>query len=1306
MGAHVRAKSKDQGSEVVVGLPCAEAAASAPVAPVPERKGVATMPRTPAFVRIDTPLEGVELPNRSLRVRGDALGPFVNVPVVGDIRLPVDVTVTVTDAEPSSRIIQNVNGDGWTADFTITSAGGKTIRAEFTAVSGATFYDERGIVAPEDPDTEPPVLTIDTRPGDKVMNKRPFVVAFSGEVEDRPTGPGQSDITDLEYSTRGASGPFSPVSNAPRGRPSGSWHQRITFPSLGQHTVHFRAEDAAGYRSHPVGLTVNLVDSSGPVLVVSEPRDDPFTVTLGVQGAVVEVAGSASDAVSGVASVQWSLDGGDPRDAIEVSGGWSSWRFSVEIPPSEPGRHRVDIIARDGADLLTTQSLFIDAAVPFELEEISYAGYLQDLISFARDRVRFVDGTEDRIDPAVLAQTFYQPYDRLLLTEHHALANRPVSQVRIAIEALRHLSSIWFSPTSYARTVYQTLLRNIGTSYADLRLSYRSNAETRARLASQLGIPVDKLPRLLFDPDDMDEANLERVFGLADTTRGDPSDSRDRGDPVFFDEMQAELLAWRRDKLLADWLAQDRAALPDSDEFEPEVLEPAIDPDLLSPDDFKAFVSEIAEGDAAYHMLFESRRDWVSGTHEAMMRKSGPDHRRAFSAIIRVVYDDASYHDIFPEDEEDGIADIILIIYRDFHNGDDIEPLLFRLGLTASEFVGLANIALSVNGEVLPEEWTALCDILVQVLKRRLFLDWAREENDLGVTLGPQFFTQSTTRPAVNQWRAGARRRRVWEKKRDARFKQYESLEQTHQALIADTEATVLPMLRDTLISMINPGGVPNAEIADWLTQRLSISFRYDGGQRLSRLEQAVETLQDALQALRTGRLATAMPVPLAPPPPQWELKLVAEGDNRYSETDFDDEWLWMGRYATWRGAMSVFLYPENYLLPTLRNRSSWTQAFTELVDNLRRVPRLTPTQAEELAARYMATLRRQPANDEEVGDGIGVDEFPAERTLTSQVTKAQLEARYDWSREDLDRQDLIDLNLGSDDFPNNGKYLLEYYFFVPILIAQTLQRNGHYRAALDWYQLVYAYDLAAGKRKVFYGLEVEESKSTVFQRIPGWLIRGRLDVFRIAHDRANSATAFTINAIARCFNTYADAEFTRETNTSIPAAHRLYMTALDLLDLLPPPAQPVAHFPFESEDTVTTDVSGNGLVATLDGGVGTHWLSDARRGGALALSNPSSSFVIAPSSLLRLGENGADYSICFWIYLLHPSHSNDRHDRIVFTRRIETATEWPVIWVYGDLQGNYRMLCRFRVGYTEIVFGGRSRDSNAEMAPHIISKA
>jgi len=132
---------------------------------------------------------------------------------------------------------------------------------------------------------------------------------------------------------------------------------------------------------------------------------------------------------------------------------------------------------------------------------------------------------------------------------------------------------------------------------------------------------------------------------------------------------------------------------------------------------------------------------------------------------------------------------------------------------------------------------------------------------------------------------------------------------------------------------------------------------------------------------------------------------------------------------------------------------------------------------------------------------------------------------------------------------PSNRVYLDEAYYFVPILIALQLQQVGQYIAALDWFRTVYDYAAPSGLRNIWYGFELEKSLSFVYQRTDDWLL-DPLNPHQIAATRAGTYLRFTLLALVRCFLDYADAEFTRDTAESLPRARRLYMTALELLEL------------------------------------------------------------------------------------------------------------------------------------------------------------
>lgn len=90
---------------------------------------------------------------------------------------------------------------------------------------------------------------------------------------------------------------------------------------------------------------------------------------------------------------------------------------------------------------------------------------------------------------------------------------------------------------------------------------------------------------------------------------------------------------------------------------------------------------------------------------------------------------------------------------------------------------------------------------------------------------------------------------------------------------------------------------------------------------------------------LTTSRSAVGAP---------WNLSVLAL---TLQAPQFDQEWKWIGSYATWRAAMFVFLYPENLLLPNLKQYK--TPAFDRLLENLRSNRRLTPENACAAAREY-----------------------------------------------------------------------------------------------------------------------------------------------------------------------------------------------------------------------------------------------------------------------------------------------------------------------------------------------------------------
>jgi hypothetical protein len=126
--------------------------------------------------------------------------------------------------------------------------------------------------------------------------------------------------------------------------------------------------------------------------------------------------------------------------------------------------------------------------------------------------------------------------------------------------------------------------------------------------------------------------------------------------------------------------------------------------------------------------------------------------------------------------------------------------------------------------------------------------------------------------------------------------------------------------------------------------------------------------------------------------------------------------------------------------------------------------------------------------------------------------------------------------------------YLAEAYRLVPLQLALNMQASGQYAAALDWFMAVYDYRAEQGERYIDYGLEIDAGHPAtgIFRHAEDWLL-DPLNPHAVALTRRYAYTRFTIAAIIRCLNDFADAEFTQDTGESLVRARVLYTTALEL---------------------------------------------------------------------------------------------------------------------------------------------------------------
>ncbi|NMF84104.1 neuraminidase-like domain-containing protein [Nodosilinea sp. P-1105] len=566
--------------------------------------------------------------------------------------------------------------------------------------------------------------------------------------------------------------------------------------------------------------------------------------------------------------------------------------------------------------------------------------------------------------------------------------------------------SLALAEAAYSLETYTTLLTQLGVSYEDLRQAQNASDSDRQALATRLGITLgssrpDALDTLLLEADSITEHALERIFGLVDTTRnplsqgartGDDLDqlvqwkftgvewsrNTDRNGQIYLSLTQSaapewvvevyrdrdrtqllsrgavesmrgtvtlipennsglsgyfqidyqgdssdieisvlpQFLSWQLDYLRALWHRQDFPENPTDSEH------PLIDPDLIGPGYFQMPVPE----NPAYS-LWQARLTWVDqqlANLQALPRTLDGLNERVQSVLT--------------VDPDAVISLETLLNWRtESQAGQEITEDLTAVNLTLPGFTYLLRIhdLLVEDAPVLDPEWAEVHAILVQVQKLRQFSLWRNQEQAQNLSLSPDHFRVPATDPtqfppppppALPTWRATERDRRNWLNTLQTRIDQEETVISALHNVVSTVEAETLPSLRDGLVLATPVAGKSLDTRAKQLTRQLLIDMHTSGCQQTTRTAQAIATLQNLIMGLRTAQMQDIYP----------DLK--ADIDN------FDEEWQWIGSYNTWRSAMLVFLYPENVLLPSLRQRQ--TPAFKALVENLRLNTRLTPAQA------------------------------------------------------------------------------------------------------------------------------------------------------------------------------------------------------------------------------------------------------------------------------------------------------------------------------------------------------------------------
>lgn len=410
---------------------------------------------------------------------------------------------------------------------------------------------------------------------------------------------------------------------------------------------------------------------------------------------------------------------------------------------------------------------------------------------------------------------------------------------------------------------------------------------------------------------------------------------------------------WEASKArLAKWLASPTERQTWQDQLVARGRRPIVDPDVIGTNDLKS----LEQGDPAY----PAYELWID-------RKEGSD---SLETQLTYLSDENNFVTIIPGNPSPPLdpqellwAKIAYYTDIDFYEfsslieqqeeeGINITPRLKQLNLSNSAFRRLKefNEVILSQSDLLDSEVEELHSILIQVWKQRKYAEWNDVEQGIGgpnpgtqVTLSQDFFSLRTTPYSIfplellslPKWRASYNDRQRWLRTLRSRIEGEEQTIDAFKEYIKSVEERVLPVLRNALVQLCGDDDLSLEENAELLSNRFFIDFKVNCCQDVTRVSQAIETLQQIIWGERTGVLEDS------------GLNLTLE----LNSARFEKIWEWLGSYSTWRSSMFVFMYPENLLHPGLRRESSG--GFQDALKTIKSKSRFTPEDACEIAHDY-----------------------------------------------------------------------------------------------------------------------------------------------------------------------------------------------------------------------------------------------------------------------------------------------------------------------------------------------------------------
>ena len=511
-------------------------------------------------------------------------------------------------------------------------------------------------------------------------------------------------------------------------------------------------------------------------------------------------------------------------------------------------------------------------------------------------------------------------------------------------------------------------------------------------------------------------------------------------------------------------------------------------------------------------------------------------------------------------------------------------------GLLPREVIALFTLRnLVINDLADKNDWQNIFHILIQAEKRRyLYPAWRKEEEELKLTLSPEFFRSpdqplllllagDNRAPEEIEWRGDAAALREIQGQLNARYQQRAALSEGLRAVVDSAEEATLPALRDALIDVLHNDstGSNREQNKRDAANALLINTFESGCRKTTRVAQAIETMQLLVWGILNRQIE--------------DRKFTIPAEN---QEVFQAGWHWLQSYATWRSAIFVYLYPENILLPALY------QSDSVVFDVVRRIisGELRPVADDEtgeenttnyLSAKEDAVVKRvfeligkkNPTSPDGIRqilyrmlylrhlDDSASYSYSGDKsnpyfflTDTDFIANQHLRFIIAVKPEDYFSQDTVlvapGYNVPDESAPvfllhqwNSLDYELEDMYLLPLHGAIILQHQGQFKAALEMYRWVYDFqkmDFRFDRVK-----ELLAARQGSISAYEDWLYQDRLDPHALAKTRTDTDVdlRFILISIVRCLLEYAEAEFSADTPESLGRARELYFTAQRLLE-------------------------------------------------------------------------------------------------------------------------------------------------------------